>query len=190
MRIGDMMRLDVEYPDQINGVNIPDEWLALAIRELRKNLELALNLETELGGYGLSINSPIVPDDNPENDDDYGRTHGLSGSVISFSSLFERLVNLDATKAKNELNAWPAEDDKIFSRLRIWASGISDLVSEPTFRSIIMGLSDDAFWSSYHQRDLLLVLGKRWGELQVQTRQEIENRILRGPAKGDSEEDE
>ena len=186
--IRDMVHLDVEYPDPINDADIPDEWLELAIRELRKNLELALNLETELGGYGLNFSTPIVPEENPDNDV-YGRTHGLSGSVISFSSLFERLVELDVTKARDELKAWPANDDTIFSRLRIWASGTSDLVSEPTFHSIMMGLSDGAFWSSYHQRELLLVLAKRWAKLQEQTKQDIETRIIRGRAKWDGEED-
>lgn len=50
-----MLSLDVESPEAQGDVEIPDEWLAFAIQELRKNLEHALHLETELGGYGLRV---------------------------------------------------------------------------------------------------------------------------------------
>jgi hypothetical protein len=169
IRIQDMLELDVEYPEPIDDANVPDEWLAFAVRKLRKNLEHALQLETELGGYGLNNISPIIPDDAPDGDR-YGRTHGLSGSVISFSLLFERLIKFGITSAKQELEAWPVNDDTIFSRLRIWASGKSELVSAQAFGRVIAELSDDAFWNSYHQRDLLLVLAKRWRDLREQTR--------------------
>jgi hypothetical protein len=152
IRIQDMLILDVEYPEYIDNANVSDEWLAFAVRELRKNLEHALHLETELGGYGLNNISPIIPDYAP-GIDHCGRTYGLSGSVISFSSLFERLVKYDITSAKQEIKAWPVYDDTIFSRLRIWASGKSELVSAQAFGPVIAKLSDDAFWSGYHQRD-------------------------------------
>lgn len=188
IRIQDMLRLDVEYPEPIDDANVPDEWLAFAVREFRKNLERALQLETELGGYGLNNISPIIPDDAPDGDR-YGRTHGLSGSVISFSSLFERLIKFEITSAKQELEAWLVNDDTIFSRLRIWASGKSKLVSAQAFGRVIAELSNDAFWNSYHQRDLLLVLAKRWRDLREQTRKEIENRLIQGRTKWDGEDD-
>jgi hypothetical protein len=188
IRIQDMLQLDVEYPEPIDDANVPDEWLAFAVRELRKNLEHALQLESELGGYGLNNIGPIIPDDAPDGDR-YGRTHGLSGSIISFSSLFERLIKFDITSAKQELEVWSVNDDTIFSRLRIWASGKSELVSAQAFGPVIAELSDDAFWNSYHQRDLLLVLAKRWRDLREQTRKEIENRLIQGRTKWDGEDD-
>ncbi|RKX24245.1 MAG: hypothetical protein DRP47_11680, partial [Candidatus Zixiibacteriota bacterium] len=188
IRVQDMLKLDVEYPEPIDDVNVPDEWLTFVVRELRKNLEHALQLETELGGYGLNTISPIIPDDTPDGNH-YTRMHGLSGIVISFSSFFEYLIKFDTTSAKQELKAWPINDDTIFSRLRIWASGKSELVSAQAFGRVIAGLSDDAFWNSYHQRDLLLVLSKRWCDLSKQTRKEIENRLIQGRSKWDSEDD-
>jgi hypothetical protein len=176
------------YPDPPNDVKIPDEWLAFAIRELRKNLEHALQLETELGGYGVRNISPIVPDEGL-NDDSHGRTRGLSGSVISFASLFERLIRLDVSIARQELAAWPVNDDTIFSRLRIWACGKAELVSAQAFGKIVTGLSDDTFWDIYHQRDLLLVLAKRWKGLLDNVRKEIEDRLLKGQVRRDGEED-
>ncbi|MDO8947992.1 MAG: SIR2 family protein [Desulfocapsaceae bacterium] len=188
IRIQNMLGLNVEYPEPIDDGNVPDEWLTFTIRELRKNLELTLQLETELGGYGLNNISPIIHDDAPDGDR-YGSTHGLSGSVILFSSLFERLIKFDITSAKQELKSWIVNDDTIFSRLRIWASGKSELVSAQDFGPVIAELSDVAFWGSYHQRDLLLVIAKRWHDLLEQTREEIENRLLQGRTKRDGEDD-
>ena len=187
IRIQDILTLDVEYPGPIDDVNVPDEWLEFAVRELRKNLEHALQLETELGGYGLNNISPIIPDNSPDVDS-YERTHGLSGNIISFSSLYERLIKFDITSAKQELEAWPVNDDTIFSRLRIWASGKSVLVSSIDFELVIVQLSDVAFWNSYHKRDLLMVLAKRWRDLREQTRKKIENRLIQGRPKWDNED--
>jgi hypothetical protein len=63
------------------------------------------------------------------------------------------------------------------------------LVSAQAFGRIIAELSDDAFWNSYHQSDLLLVLAKRWRDLREQTRKEIENRLLQGRTERDGEDD-
>ena len=79
IRLGNLVRVDVEYPNLPNGLIIPDEWLASAISELRKNLECAIQLESELGGFGLSV-GPIVAAGG--DDDRYSRTHGLGGSVF------------------------------------------------------------------------------------------------------------
>ena len=188
IRIQDILNLDVEYPKPINDANIPDEWLTFAVRGLRKNLEHALQLETELGGYGLNNISPLIPD-YVRGDDPYERTHGLSGSLLSFSSLFERLIKFDVTSAREEFKTWPSYDDTIFSRLRIWASGKSELVSTQNFGMFIKDLNDASFWNSYHQRDLLLVLAERWHDLSEQTRKKIEIRLLQGRTKWDGEED-
>jgi hypothetical protein len=63
------------------------------------------------------------------------------------------------------------------------------LVSAQAFGRVIAELSDDAFWNSHHQRDLLLVLAKRWRDLREQTRKEIENRLIQGRTKWNDEDD-
>lgn len=189
LRLDDLLNLDVEYPPIRDEVELPDEWVEVAVIEMRKNLERALQLETELGGYGLIHISPIEPDKKP-GIDQHGRITGLSGHLISFTRLFTRLVKSNLTAARHELFSWPISDDTIFSLLKIWACGIAELVSPNTFGKIFMGLSDDAFWGTRHQRDLLLVLAKRWNELHADTKKEIENRIFKGRAKRDGEEDD
>jgi len=173
------MRMDVKYPEVHEAITVPDEWCAAVVRVLRQNLELALALETEIGGYGLSNISPIIKDAK-RGGDGYNRTHGLSAAVIQFSSLFSQLAGKDKSAAKQEFSSWLLDDDTIFARLRIWASGNRRVVSDAEFGRIIESLSDSAFWDSYHQRDLLLVLAKRWPKLKGTVRKSIEQRLLSG----------
>lgn len=184
-RVQDLFIRDVAYPEQSEAIIIPDDWVAAMTAGLRGNLEHALTLETEAGGYGLTDISPIVADDIGES---YERTHGLSALVIEFTSLFSRLANLDAVRARHEFNSWPTTDDTIFARLRIWAAGNVKVVSPAGFGDVIDNISDDAFWDARHQRDLLFVLADRWKDLSEATRDSIERRLLSGPARWEGEE--
>lgn len=170
--------MDVKYPEAYETINIPKEWCAAVIKVLRQNLELALALENEIGGYGLSNISPII-NDNIEGAD-YQRTHGISAAVIQFAELFSDLEQTNKSAAKREFLSWPIDNDTIFSRLRIWAAGKRSIVSDDDFGKMIASLSDAAFWNSYHQRDLLLVLSGRWPKLKIATRKSIEQRLLKG----------
>jgi len=188
LRLWDLVRLQVECPVPPDDAGIPDEWLEPVIRRLRKNLELAVELHVELDQTHWIHIGPIVPDIRPDIDQ-YQRVHGLSGYAIKFAGLFERLMDLDISKAQREFAAWPTDDDIVFCRLRLWAGGKPKLASPDAFCRIVAGLSDDVFWSSYHQRDFLLVLASRWKELSEKSRKGIEDRLLRGPAKRDGEDD-
>jgi hypothetical protein len=96
-----------------------------------KNIELAVRLCEEVGDMHWFHISPIVPDDRPDISD-FGRTHGLSGCVMQFASLFERLIELDVPKARQEFSAWPTDDDTAFSRIRLWAGGKPKLATPHT----------------------------------------------------------
>jgi hypothetical protein len=188
--VRDLFRRDVKYPDKHNDIHVPDAWVAKATKALRRNLEIALDLETEIGGYGLTHIVPLVTSTDKDNDDEYDRRHGLSAAVLEFSSLFGRLIALDIAAAQQEFKAWPINDDTIFARLRIWAAGKAEFVSACDFGDVIGGLSDEAFWDAYHQRDLLLVLSSRWKELDSETRRSVESRLLSGPTRRVGEDDE
>lgn len=184
-----LIRLDVAYLNSTHDINIPDAWVTSVVVELRKNLETALELETEIGGYGLNDINPIVPVESQDGDQ-YGRSHGLSGAVIAFSSLFERLIQIDLETAKRELSKWMIDDSTIFARLRIWAASKPVLVPDDQLGVAIAKVSDEAFWGRHHERDLLLTLSSRWNTLSVDTRIEIENRLIDGPPRREQEDNE
>jgi len=188
LRLRDLVRLEVECPIPPYDADIPDEWLEQVIRGLRKNIELAAQLCEEVDDTQRLHISPLAPDARPDISG-YGRTHGLSGYVIWFASLFERLMELDVSKARREFSAWRTDDDTALSRLRLWAAGKPELATPHVFYQVVRGLSDDAFWSHDHQRDLLLVLAKRWGELSKTSRKQIEDRLRQGPAQWEGEDD-
>ena len=188
-RASKLARIQVECPAPPHDADIPNEWLYQVVRGYRTNLEASARLCAEVGDTHRLHISPIVEDDRPEIRD-FQRTRGLSGCVVTFASLFDRLVELDLQRARDEFAAWPSDDDSVFARLRLWAGGKPELVAPDVFYQLVRGLSEDVFWGSYHQRDLLLVLSSRWGELPYPDRRQIEARLLRGPAQGEGEGDD
>ena len=182
----ELVHLGVAYPDHIEKINIPDEWVAPVVVVLRKNLETALELETETDRGGLGHISPIIPDQSSDSD----HKRRLSGAVIEFISVFEHLIQIDLKAARREFSKWPIEDDVIFTRLRIWAAGKSDLVSDDQFGPMLTRLSDEAFWDRSHEWDLLHTLLVRWDGLSADTCVEIEKRILKEPARRKDEDEE
>lgn len=175
IRRNDLISLEVVYPEHTKEINIPDEYIAPVVVALRKNLETALELETEIGGYGLSQVGSIVPNNDITGD----RTHELSGAVINFTSVFERLIQIDLKAARREFSKWSVEDDTIFARLRMWAAGNPDLVSDDQFGPVLADVSDKAFWDRSHEWDLLHTLSARWNGLSKDTCVEIEKRLLK-----------
>ncbi len=181
-----LYKSDVKYPEDRERIEIPDTWVAETTKELRYNLEHALALETEIGGSGLFNISPICHDEFKDVET-LSRTYGLSKAVIDFSLIFERLIKLDVEKARREYTAWPIDDDTIFARLRIWALGYSEVVPKEQFEHAVFDLNDNVFWDARHQRDLLIVLKRRWNDIPEQSRISIEARILGGPSKWETE---
>lgn len=188
LRIRDLVRLEVEFPVPPQNANIADDWMERVIQGLRRNLEFAIDLCDEVDDIHLHQVCPIIPDDRPDISN-FQRTRGLSGYVIRFAALFDRLIELDVSKAQQELSIWPNDDDTVFARLRFWATGKPELASPESFCQVVRHLSDDVFWGSYHQRDLMQVLAHRWPNLPEESRKEVENRLLDGPPKWQDEED-
>lgn len=184
----DLLRLDVVYPDLRIGANIPDEWLAKVLAKWRKNLQLAVELEAEIGGYELSSFCPIHPDSDPDISQ-FSRKHGLSGSVVFYADMFEKLLASNICAARREFAQWRSEDDPVFMRLTIWAASNPELVSNSSFGSVVDNTPNDIFWGSYHTRDLLLTLASRWNELSTNTQKAIERRIRKGPDRWNNEEE-
>jgi hypothetical protein len=180
LRLRDIIEVEVVYSQRAGEINIPDDFLSSAVREYRKNLEYAVSLEKEVSsGFIFSTIKPIVRDPNVQ-------TMGFNGVDTldflfrSYLKLVKRLIEKDKNIALQEYRSWNVDDDTIFVRLRIWFSGEPNLLSESEAGRLICELSDAAFWDRHHQRDLLLVLQKRWNEYLETDRKEIEHRLLNG----------
>ena len=187
VRREDMVPLNVEYPGTSDDIKIPDQFLQSAVRELRKNLEHAAYLEKELGRYALNRVCSIELDPELEGES-YERTHGISRSLLFYVSFLRKLIEKDPRLAKQEYLAWLTDEETIFARLKIWISGEPRILSGSEAGGLICNLRDESFWDSYHQRDLLLVLAKRWKDYPAAVKKRIEKRLLRGRPLWEEEE--
>lgn len=188
IRLAELVHLEVVYPRAIEeDIEIPEEWLASVVVELRKNLEISWTLETEIGGLGLGHVAPISRPHNP-NQQQFGPVGGLSGLLRRFSATFERLGEVDMEAGRREFSRWPVNDDAIFARLRIWAASNADLVPNESCGLLFSDLSDYAFWDIGHQPDLLLTMASRWTGLRADVRQTIQARLLNGRPRRENEE--
>lgn len=181
-----MIGKGVAHPQPYEPITIPDEWCLSAVRILRRNLELALTLEHEAGGYGLCGISTLFQNnmeryhfDPPKN---------LSATIYQFAEYFTQLSQINKIAARHEFLSWPRDDDTIFTRLRIWSSSKSDIISNSNFTKFITSLTNDIFWNKYSQRDLLITIETRWKTLSLPSRNKIEKKILKGPEQESWEE--
>ncbi len=182
----DMVNVKIEYPKLDNSVQIPDEFLPTAVREFRKNLEYAIYLEWELGKHGLHHLCSIEPELDFDGES-FWRTYGISSSFFFYVNLLKRLIEKDSQTARQEYLGWWTDEEMVFARLRIWASGVQSILSGNEAGHLICNLNNEVFWDRRHQRDLLLVLTKRWNDFSAAVKKRIERRLLRGPARGEEE---
>jgi len=186
IQYNEMVSVDVKYPTPYGDAAIPDDFLLSAVREFRNNLEHAVYLEKAIGGYGLHQYSPIESDTSVKGNS-YERTHGLSCILLYYVNLFKRLIAKDPQVAKREYLAW-RNDEAVFDLLRIWIVGDSRAFSGKEAGELLLQLDMRSFWQRRHQRDLLLVLEKRWDDFPKATRVSLERRLLQGPLPWESEE--
>ena len=170
----DLIRLKLAYNEIRIKISIPDEWLAEVVSALKRNLDIGIQLETERGHYRGTNIPPINASDDPDISK-YPRYKELSGAVLSYVALFQRLLSLDVEKARLESATWATDDKIVFSRLRIWASRFEALVPNEDFDEFFGKISREAFWNVRHQRDLLLTLQERWATLPMPQRDDLKN---------------
>jgi hypothetical protein len=177
--LGDMLVLDVEYPHLDIDVEIPDSMIPPVTREFRRNVEHAIALELETGGYALSHIAPIQADAGLEGASSQ-REFELSKCVLFYADLFARLARLSTVDARREYESWP-DHDAVFARLRIWTCTRDAVLSDAEAGRLLSGLPDSVFWGGMDQRDLLIALEKRWSAMPQESVKEIEARLLAGP---------
>lgn len=171
----DIIHVHVEHPDVDTAFEVPDEVVGYLVICERANLNLAVSLEEEVSGNDrlyLTTTRPLDGEGEFPN-----RAYGLSATLIRFLRLINRLSILDRDAARDQIFSWPKRDNYLFARLRIWAASRQLLSPEEACR-IFLELSDVAFWTSIHRRDLLFALRDRWAELNHRQRMALERRIL------------
>lgn len=167
------IRLDVEYPRPHVRFTFPAQYLPLAAVLKRALLVRAEAMETEIGAW-IGLDS-ITPDPGGRLNES-GR--GLESPVIGFTHVMLELEVADPDAARREVSAWAVHEGLAFERLGIWASGRPGLIDIAQAETNFADLTDDIFWSSHHQRDLLLAIKARWHQMSAGGKSAILARIL------------
>lgn len=183
-----LVRFSVKFPHhELATTAIPPDALPKVVRELRICLERASNQLDDLDTQYWQ--TAAFEEDVDQTD---GGERYLSDSdsyLINFVRLFDRLVAENTDAARREALSWISFDKYFFDKLRIHSWSKTNLFSGSEVSQGILHLSDASFWNPYHRRELLRTLGHRWNEFAVSDQVGIEQRILHGPSRFESEVD-
>jgi hypothetical protein len=170
-----LIHVDVEYPRPHDVLEIPPKHLGYAVGLLRAHLELAVSLEREVTGDDL-IHFEHTRADNdglPLGNNEYG----IRCPIIILQGLMLRLHAADPVAARSEVLRWSVADPYVFARLRIWAAA-NRLIEPADGAAALLGLTDELFWTTHHERDLLFAIRDLWPDLTTPSRTAIEQRLL------------
>lgn len=161
---------------------IPDEQLVAVITVIRRSLLTASCLLDEIGTRWWQ--TPTLHPTGERGESFHGRK---TLYFLWFRDLFIRLVKLDPAAATLEARQWPTKDKYFFGKLSIYAAMFREVLSASQAATLLVGLSDQIFWESRCQRELLFTLRERWGDFTNKQRWSIQRKIAKGPAKWEKE---
>lgn len=184
--LNDLLHLDVEYPGHGEDISVPEGLLPILVKELRQNLELGSALEVEAGGYGLYSLNSIDEEDDEDHSQNKHRS-GINAPIFQYVKVFGHLAKANIESAKREARAWFDLQGPVAAHIKVWFCADRSIIDPREIGTLLRSISREEFWSSPHQRDLLLALEKRWTEMPQATRRSIERRLLRGRERWEGE---
>jgi hypothetical protein len=165
-------------------LSVPMEHLASVFEIVRRGLYRAATLLSEVDRKYWRTAS-FVPADEPGN-----RYLNDASKYLHWTrELFDRLATELPEVARDELRRWPVAEPYFFAKLAIYAWSLVDLTDAPEAAQALIGIPDEQFWSDGHRRELLHTLRARWKDFEVETRRQLECRIVAGPPRWESEDE-
>ena len=162
----------------INNIEIPNEYLKLTIQGLRNNLEYASVAAKDVDRF----NKNEEQQGEIKNTLQYPKEEmyeTIREHVDLFIRLFERLIEIEDSAAYQEFSAWTSsEGSAIFTYLKLYACRYNSLLKSSEVGKIIIGLSQQDFWSGIYELTLLESLSKRWDDLSQTTKKRLETKLL------------
>ena len=186
IHLDDIASFEVAFPTPVGEQpEIPDDVLPKVYQIVRRHLELAAALLTDIGTSDWET-STFYPEDSPgeyyiSDEDAY---------LFWFRSLFDRMVKAHPELVRADIALWPKEDPFFFNKLHLYAWASDVLFSGDEIGDGLLSLSDKAFWKGDYRRELLHLLKRRWHELPSDKRASVEQRLVNGRARYDRESEE
>jgi len=185
-RLGQLLHIDfksAEYPDPVEVAQAwPDDkdgiirLLTMLDRRLREALEQAEDVGF-LAGYDRSNSD--VPSVAAHEQNQYGS--GFYPIVRVIADLWSKLAGSDATAARGLAEGYLRSEYRLQHRLGLFALHEPAAFPPDVASSTIRGLSDEKFWDRSEQVELMRLLAGRWSELPAKDRDQLEERLRRGP---------
>ena len=186
LRLDDIARFKVAFPTPVGErPEIPDDVLPKIYQIVRRHLELAEGLLTDIGTSYWET-STFYPEDRP------GENYISDESAYLFwlRSLFDQMVKAHPELVRADMALWPKEDPFFFNKLHLYAWADEDLFSGDEVGDGLLSLSDEGVWEKDYRRELLHLLKRRWYELPSDKRELVERRLVKGRARYDRESEE
>ena len=180
LRLDDIASFEVAFPTPVGErPEIPDDVLPKVYQIVRRHLELAAGLLTDIGTSYYWETSTFYPEDNP------GENYisDESAYLFWFRSLFDRMVKAHPELVRADMTLWPKEDPFYFNKLHLYAWTFDVLFSGNEVGDGLLSLSDKAFWKEEYRRELLHLLKRRWHELPSDKRELVEQTFGQWPSK-------
>ena len=175
-----LIEIELNAQAEFFSVEVPDAYRADVIRILRGNLEW------------LERNEPRrwlphhwqMPSFHPQEDEYPLRgADDIGAAVRSFADQLARLQASDPIALRREVATWPVESVP-FAKLRVWLLQ-QEFMDGDWATTIVADIPDDAFWSSYQRRDLLIGLANSLPRMATGAKDAILQRLLTGDPSDD-----
>ena len=186
LKLSDIAEFQIWFPRVIDiGSDVPDEVLPAVYRIGRRQLELAVEM---LGVVDLSAQERM----RFHRRNNTGAMRGDSPNVFLqwFRELLCRMAETCPALVRADVSLWPKEDPFFFNKLRLFVWSFEALYSGEEVTEDLLSFSDDAFWESSYRPEMLHLVRDRWGQLPLEQRRLLEERIVQGPPKWSDEVEE
>ena len=182
-----IVRFKVAFPTTtFEPLRIPNDALPTVYQIIRRHLELAASLLRDCKEDQRFWQTSTF---YPEEDEGHSHLTPPSKVILSFRDLFDRMSETSPDLVRADIILWPKEEPFFFDKLRLWAWAGS-LLPGSQVADQLLALSDRAFWNPYHYRELLHLLKARWQDLPPPKSSELQDRLIKGRIKRESESDE
>ena len=182
-----MAHLAIHFPAHMRDApNPPDSALPSIYAALERNLMRASERirEIEWTWFCLSTFHTEAGGDAQH------ASKGPDAYVGQFREVLNRLSTLTPDRLRKHIDLWPDPEPHIFEKLRLYVWNEPELFSGVEVVERVLALSDDAFWRSDQQRELMFLLSGRWAGFPAEGRDAVGRRILDGPPRRDDEDED
>ena len=157
--------------------DIADEAILAVFEILENHLKSAEGMLSNI--KPRKVNTPTC---YPDRESDGGRVRQRQDGQFSlFVKVFDRLVTINADRAKVHVSVWSERDQHFFRKLKLYALSKVDLFDANEMASIIVSFDQNAFWDVNVVRELLFAIVDRWSGISMKNKEAIVERILAGP---------